>query len=258
MPAAIEDYALIGNMRTAGLVSRTGSIDWLCVPRFDSHACLAGLLGSDDNGQWSLAPAAGGRATSRRYRPDTLVLETEWRTPEGTVRVLDFMPVPARATEVVRIVEGVSGRVPMRSQLRLRFDFGLIDPLVRELDGHLVGIAGPDSTWLRGDAPHHEEGSFSCAEFTVSAGQRLSFVLTWQPSHLPAPAEVDACRALAATDEFWRDWAAGARCDSEWREPVVRSLITLKALTFAPTGGIVAAATTSLPEDIGGERNWDY
>ncbi|MGW0997910.1 glycoside hydrolase family 15 protein [Streptomyces sp. NPDC002523] len=260
MNARIEDYALIGDEQTAALVGKDGSIDWLCLPRFDSGACFAKLLGGEDNGHWRIAPAGADTCTRRAYRPDTLVLDTEWETPEGTVRVTDLMPQRDRAPDVVRIVEGVSGRVTVRSTLRLRFDYGSIVPWMRRSDGHRVAVAGPDSVWLRSEPAVRVWGEdFSTrAEFTVAAGERVAFVLTWHPSHEQRPPLVDPYQALAASTRDWQQWAARCSYNGPHRDAVVRSLITLKALTYAPTGGIVAAATTSLPEELGGVRNWDY
>ncbi|HEX6920326.1 MAG TPA: glycoside hydrolase family 15 protein [Actinomycetes bacterium] len=258
MPGLIEDYALISDMNAAGLVGRDGSIDWLCFPRFDSGACFAALLGTEKNGHWRVGPRSGGPCTRRRYVGESLVLETEWDTPSGTVRVLDFMPERGEAPDVVRIVEGVSGRVDMRSELRLRFNYGQIVPWVRHLDGMLAAIAGPDSVWLASDVAHHGRDYASYADFAVEEGDRVGFVLTWHPSHLPKPRPVDAAKALRQTSRFWQRWAERCTYEGPYRDAVVRSLITLKGLTYAPTGGIVAAATTSLPEAIGGVRNWDY
>lgn len=258
MPGAIEDYAIIGDMETAALVCRDGSIDWLCFPRFDSGACFAALLGDDRNGHWRIAPSEGGASTRRHYRGDTLVLESEWETPTGTVRLIDFMPPRDGQPDVVRIVEGVSGEVSMRSQLRLRFDYGHVIPWVTSYDHQIGGIAGPDSIWLRSPVKTYGQDYTTYSDFTVSAGQRVPFVLTWHPSHLDAPNPCDPEDGLADTEEYWQDWAAQCTYQGEWREAVIRSLITLKALTYEPTGGIVAAATTSLPEDLGGARNWDY
>jgi GH15 family glucan-1,4-alpha-glucosidase len=254
----IEDYALIGDLHTAALVSRNGSIDWLCFPRFDSGACFAALLGDERNGHWTIAPMVGGPATRRRYRDDTLILESEWDTPEGTVRVIDLMPPRDRLPDVVRIVEGVSGSVPVRSTLRFRLDYGHVIPWVRRLDGQLGAIAGPDSIWLRTPVKTFGEDFTTYAEFTVRAGDRVPFVLTWQPSHLRAPRPVAPEQALVDTEQYWRSWVDACTYQGEWRDAVIRSLITLKALTYQPTGGIVAAATTSLPEELGGVRNWDY
>ncbi|MFF8732116.1 glycoside hydrolase family 15 protein [Streptomyces sp. NPDC015171] len=260
MNARIEDYALIGDEQTAALVGKDGSIDWLCLPRFDSGACFARLLGGEDNGHWTIAPAGAGTCTRRAYRPDTLVLDTEWDTPEGTVRVTDLMPQRDRAPDVVRIVEGVSGRVTVHSTVRLRFDYGSVVPWMRRSDGHRVAVAGPDSVWLRTEPPVRTWGEdFSTrAEVTVAEGERVAFVLTWHPSHEPRPPLIDPYRALSASVRGWRRWTSRCRYDGPFRDAVVRSLITLKALTYTPTGGIVAAATTSLPEEPGGVRNWDY
>ncbi|WP_455429838.1 glycoside hydrolase family 15 protein [Mycolicibacterium gadium] len=256
--AKIEDYALLGDLQTAALVGRDGAIDWLCLPNFDSPACFAALLGGEAAGQWRLGPAAGGVATRRRYRRDTLILETEWDTSDGTVRLIDFMPPRGGQADVVRIVEGVSGRVPMRMALRLRFDYGHIVPWVRRDGEYLAAVAGPDAVWLHTRAPIHGEDLATIAEFEVSAGQRVPFVLTHAPSHLPRPEPAQPERALAGTERFWDDWIGRCRYEGRWAAEVRRSLVLLKALTYAPTGGIVAAATTSLPEHIGGSRNWDY
>ncbi|MFF1626866.1 glycoside hydrolase family 15 protein [Streptomyces sp. NPDC058272] len=260
MQRRIEDYALIGDEQTAALVGRDGSIDWLCLPRFDSGACFAALLGDDDNGHWRLAPKGAGLCTRRAYRPDTLVLDTEWDTDEGSVRVTDLMPQRDRAPELVRIVEGLSGRVTVRGMLRLRFDYGSVVPWMRRADGHRVAIAGPDSVWVRSEPPVHTWGQDfrTYSEFTVEAGDRVAFVLTWHPSHEPRPPLCDPFEALRSSVEDWQAWAAHCRYDGPYRDIVVRSLITLKALTYRPTGGIVAAPTTSLPEELGGVRNWDY
>ncbi|MDZ4267917.1 MAG: glycoside hydrolase family 15 protein [Mycobacterium sp.] len=256
--APIEDYALLGDLQTAALVGRDGAVDWLCLPRFDSPACFAALLGGEAAGSWKLGPAAGGAATRRRYRDDTLILETEWDTPEGTIRLIDCMPPRGSQADVVRIVEGVRGRVPMRMTLRLRFDYGHIVPWVRRDGGDLAAVAGPDAVWLRTPVPVRGENLATLAEFEVSAGQRIPFVMTYAPSHRPRPEAVDPERALAGTERFWSDWMARCRYDGRWAADVRRSLVVLKALTYAPTGGIVAAATTSLPEELGGSRNWDY
>ena len=257
--ARIEDHALIGDLQTAALVTNEGAIDWLCFPRFDSSACFAALLDTPDAGQWLLAPAAAGVCTSRRYRGDTLVLETEWTTPEGTVRVVDFMPPRGSAPDVVRIVEGVSGAVPVRGELTVRFDHGRVAPWLRHRDGQVEVLAGPDALWLRTTAPVEGRDWSTVSEFTVRAGDRVPFVLTWTPGHHPAPTPVDAEAALADTIAFWERWvAAGTPVGGRHAPAVTRSLITLKALTYAPTGGIVAAPTTSLPEQLGGPRNWDY
>jgi GH15 family glucan-1,4-alpha-glucosidase len=258
MALPIEDYAILGDTRTAALVGKDGSIDWLCFPRFDSEAIFAALLGTEQHGRWLLAPAGDVRAVRRRYRGDTLVLETEFDTDEGTVRLIDFMPPRGEASDLIRIVEGVRGRVPMRMELRLRFGYGRVVPWVYREAGDLVAVAGPDAVWLR--TPTHTSGRdlATVAEFSVGPGDQAPFVLTWCPSHLPPPEPVDPVVELGATEGFWQGWMSACTYDGEWREAVVRSLLTLKALTYAPTGGIVAAATTSLPERLGGVRNWDY
>ena len=257
--ARIEDYALLGDLQSAALVSTEGSIDWLCLPRFDSPACFAALLDTPEAGRWLLAPIAGGVCTSRRYRGNTLVLETEWTTPHGRVQVIDFMPPRGHAPDIVRIVHGLSGSVPMRGELRLRLDYGRIVPWVRHRAGGMEAVAGPDAIWLRTPAPVEGHEWTTVSEFTVHSGDRVPFVLTWTPSWHGAPNAVDAESALADTIAFWEGWAAsGAPVGGRYAEPVKRSLITLKALTHAPTGGIIAAPTTSLPEQPGGPRNWDY
>ncbi|MGE5291742.1 MAG: glycoside hydrolase family 15 protein [Micromonosporaceae bacterium] len=307
MAGRIEDYALIGDMQSAALVCRDGSVDWFCVPRFDSPACFAALLGDERHGHWRLAPMGapsvgaarpanvpsvsqvtiGEAATAtRRYRGDTLILETEWRTPTGIARVIDFMPPRGGGQPaMVRLVEGVHGTVDMEFTLRIRPDYGRIVPWVRRTghaptagtgtptsdaqtggarigdsraDHSLLAIAGPDAISLRTPIQLTGEDLAHRATFRVEPGQRIPFVLTWRPSHLDLPQPLDAARALRDTERFWRDWVAQCAYDGEYKDAVIRSLITLKALTYHPTGGIVAAATTSLPEDIGGVRNWDY
>ena len=258
MAAPIEDYALIGDTHTAGLVSREGSIDWLCLPRFDSPACFAALLGDRSNGRWLLAPAGPVREVRRRYQGDTLVLETEYRTDDGIVRVVDCMPPRQWDPDVARIVEGVKGRVPMRMELTIRFDYGSIVPWVRHIDGALHAVAGPDSVWLRTPVPVRGENWSTLADFTMAEGERAPFMLTWHASHRPAPRRIDPIRALADTEAWWGKWASHVDYGGGWQDAVIRSLLTLKALTYAPTGGIVAAPTTSLPEQLGGVRNWDY
>ncbi|MEV4641335.1 glycoside hydrolase family 15 protein [Actinoplanes sp. NPDC049548] len=258
MALRIEDYGLLGDLHTAALVGRDGSIDWLCLPRFDAPACFAALLGDEGNGFWRLAPASGGLCTRRRYRGDSLILETDWETPEGAVRVIDAMPPRGEAADVVRVVEGIRGRVPMRMALRLRFDHGRVVPWVRHRDGQLAAVAGPDAAWLHTPVALRGEHFTTYADFTVAAGDQVPFVLTYRPSHEPTPKPVDAHRALADTESLWTSWMGRFRYDGRWPEAVRRSLVTLKALTYAPTGGIVAAATTSLPEQWGGPRNWDY
>ncbi|GAA3384681.1 glycoside hydrolase family 15 protein [Streptomyces racemochromogenes] len=263
MTQPIEDYALIGDLMTSALVGRDGSIDWLCLPRFDSAACFAALLGSKENGHWRIAPAAaanGERCTRRAYVDGSLVLESYWETDEGTVKVVDFMPQRDEAPDVMRIVEGVSGRVTVRSTLRLRFDYGNVVPWVRRSEGDRVAVAGPDSVWFRSEPPVRTWGEdrSTRSEFTVGPGEKVAFVLTWHPSHEPRPEPVDPYGALEQSLADWREWTGQCRYEGPYEEAVTRSLITLKALTFAPTGGIAAAATTSLPEEIGGVRNWDY
>ncbi|MFI6070575.1 glycoside hydrolase family 15 protein [Actinoplanes sp. NPDC051343] len=258
MPGKIEDYALIGDLQSAALVGRDGSIDWLCLPRFDSTACFAALLGDESAGHWRIAPAGAQTATSRRYRDDTLVLETEWRTPDGVVRVADFMPPRGEAADVVRIVEGIEGEVAMRTDLVLRLDYGRVVPWVRRQGPDLAAIAGPDAVWLRTDVRLHGSDRKTVGDFTVRAGEKVPFVLTHQLSHLPRPRPTDPFEALAGTQRFWRDWIGRSDYDGRWPHEVRRSLLLLKALTYAPTGGILAAATTSLPEQLGGPRNWDY
>ncbi|MEV6600185.1 glycoside hydrolase family 15 protein [Actinoplanes sp. NPDC051346] len=258
MALPIEDYAIIADTQTAALVGRNGSIDWLCVPRFDSGAIFAALLGDEENGHWTIAPAAEVIATRRRYRPDTMVLETEFETADGVVRLIDFMPPRDEAPDVVRIVEGVRGRVPMTMRLRLRFDYGHIVPWVYREQDALVAVAGPDAVWLRTPVETHGENMATRADFTVGPDDRTSFVLTWRASHLPPPDPIDPAHELGVTEGYWQGWVSACTYEGEWRDAVVRSLLTLKALTYAPTGGIVAAATTSLPEKLGGVRNWDY
>jgi GH15 family glucan-1,4-alpha-glucosidase len=259
----IEDYALIGDMQTAALVCRDGTVDWLCLPRFDSPAVFAGLLGTDQHGFWRIGPAVpeGARtpdATRRHYRGESLVLESEWDTGTGTVRVVDFMPPRDGAPQVIRIVEGVTGRVEMRSSLRMRFSYGQVVPWVQQVGERTVAVAGPDSVWLDTDVDTYGEDLTTYSEFTVGPGERKCFTISWEPSHKPQPALPDPVVALRNTEEFWREWVAQCTYSGPYREAVIRSLITLKALTYGPTGGIVAAPTTSLPEDIGGVRNWDY
>jgi GH15 family glucan-1,4-alpha-glucosidase len=258
MAGRIEDYGVIGDLQTAALVGNDGSIDWLCLPRFDSPSCFTALLDDERAGRWLLAPASGGRCTRRRYRGHSLVLETEWETPEGTVRVIDAMPPRGEAADVVRVVEGVSGRVPMRTDLRLRFDYGDVAPWVRHVHGELAAVAGPDAAWVAAPVPLTQRDGTLRAEFTVAAGEQVPFVLTYTESHLPRPEPVDGIAAVRDTERFWADWIGQCTYDGEWSDAVRSSLVVLKGLTYAPTGGIVAAATTSLPEEIGGSRNWDY
>ena len=258
MPGLIEDYALIGDMQSAALISRHGSLDWLCLPRFDSPACFASLLGSESHGLWRIAPA-GQAEVSRGYQGETLILETTWRTATGSARVIDFMPPRDSAPPVlIRLVEGVEGSVDMECVLRIRFGYGQIVPWVRRLETQIAAIAGPDSLWLTTPVALVGRDLAHTATFTVTGGERVPFVLGWLPSHQQQHDPVDAPQALADTRRFWQNWSARCTYRGPHREAVIRSLITLKALTYAPTGGIVAAATTSLPEDIGGTRNWDY
>jgi GH15 family glucan-1,4-alpha-glucosidase len=254
----IEQYALIGDTQTAALVADNGSIDWLCVPRFDSGACFAALLGDRGNGHWSIAPVAGSRAARRRYVDGTLVLETEFDTAEGSVRITDCMPVRDRSIDIVRIVEGLSGRVPMDVSLVVRFDYGSVVPWVRNVDGSIRMIAGPHALRLISDVPVEGADMRHHADFTVSAGQKVQFTLTAFPSFEDAPKPIDPRRSVASTTRWWKKWSAGGTYVGEWHDAVQRSAITLKALTYAPSGGIVAAPTTSLPEWPGGVRNWDY
>jgi len=255
----IDDYALLSDLHTAALVSTAGSIDWLCLPRFDSPAAFAALLDHDQAGHWTLAPAAGGTCTTRRYAGNTVVLETDWVTGQGTVRVIDFMPPRALTPHVVRIAVGLDGEVAMRSVLRLRFDYGREVPWVRHGGSEAHAIAGPNLVRLASAVPLRGEDSATLADFTVRKGDRAPFVMSWAPSHEPQMPYLDAEQALSMTTEFWAEWISHAAYqDGPYREAIDRSIITLKALTYQPTGGIVAAATTSLPEELGGVRNWDY
>jgi len=258
--APIEDYALIGDCTTAALVSRAGAVDWLCWPRFDSAACFAALLGTPENGSWRIAPADPAPCTRRAYRDGTMVLETVFATPDGEVALIDFMPVGEGGSHLVRLVQGRSGRVEMRLWLALRFDYGAAVPWVTRLADApgIRAVAGPDMTVLRTPIPLHGEGLTTVAAFSVAAGEIVPFVLTHSASHLSPPAGIDPLAALARTERFWRDWCARSTYRGPDKAVVQRSLITLKALTYAPTGGIVAAPTTSLPEALGGGRNWDY
>jgi GH15 family glucan-1,4-alpha-glucosidase len=257
--ARIEDYGLIGDGETAALVSRDGSIDWLCWPRFDSDACFAALLGTREHGRWRIAPSAEVRRVSRRYRGDTLILETEFETAEGRARLVDFMPPRGACSDVVRLVEGIEGSVPMCMELILRFGYGRTTPWVSRLDdGGLRAVAGPDMVVLRSPTALRGKDLTTVCDFRVAAGEVTPFVLSYSPSHEPAPQAVNPRAALAGTESWWREWCGHATVDGELRSQVMRSLITLKALIYAPTGGIVAAPTTSLPEHLGGPRNWDY
>jgi GH15 family glucan-1,4-alpha-glucosidase len=259
MPLRIEDYALIGDTQTAALVGRDGSIDWLCLPRFDSPACFAALLGDESHGRWLLAPAGDVRRVERRYRRGTLVLETDFHTGDGVLQVVDSMPIRDEAPDVVRVARCIGGRVSVRMELVLRFDFGRVVPWVRRTqDGGLIAIAGPDAIHLIPGRPTRGRDLTTVAEFELDEGQEVSFVMTWYPSHEPVPRPIEGVAATKDTTEWWEEWSSRSNFDSEHRGLVQRSLITLKALTYAPTGGIVAAPTTSLPEAIGGVRNWDY
>jgi GH15 family glucan-1,4-alpha-glucosidase len=259
MPLRIEDYALIGDCQSAALVGRDGSIDWLCWPRFDSDACFAALLGTPAHGRWLIAAQGENVRVSRRYRGNTLILETRFETESGAASVIDFMPMNDGRTDLVRIVVGERGQVRMRGELIIRFGYGATVPWVSRLeDRTLRAISGPDMLLIRGPVEMRGEDLKTVGEFTVAAGQKIPIVMTYAASHLPPPAPVDAFQALASCEKIWSEWAAQCRPAEPWNEAVVRSLITLKALTFAPTGGLVAAPTTSLPELIGGPRNWDY
>ena len=259
MTQRIEDYALIGDCKTAALVGIDGSIDWLSWPRFDSAACFAALLGTPENGRWLISPNSDTSEVSRRYRPGTLVLETEFRTQTGTAVVIDFMVSDDAAAHLVRIVMGRSGRVAFHTALLIRFGYGATIPWVtRPSEGVLDAIAGPDHLVLRTRAPVRGNDMRTVAEFSVAAGECVPFVLSYCPSSGPPPAAIDALEALARTESFWREWSGRCLEVGPWTDAVRRSLITLKALTYSPTGGIVAAATTSLPECLGGSRNWDY
>ena len=249
---------MVGDLHTAALISMEGSVDWLCLPRFDSPACFNALLDTPAAGRWLLAPVNGGKCTRRRYLPGTLILESEWDTPDGQVRILDFMPPRDEVADIVRIVVGVSGQVRIRGELALRFDYGHIVPWVRRDHYGVHAVAGPDAAYLVTKAPLRGEKFQTVSDFTVHEGERIPFVLTWAPSHLRRPRSVDAEEVLQATEEFWLEWTQRCPVNGPYGEAVQRSLITLKALTYAPTGGIVAAVTTSLPEQLGGPRNWDY
>jgi GH15 family glucan-1,4-alpha-glucosidase len=258
MAMRIEDYALIGDCETAALVGRDGSIDWLCVPRFDSPACFAALLGTPEHGRWLVSPTAPVHAIRRRYQPGTLILETEFQTDAGVVVLTDCMPVRTDAPTVIRVVEGRSGAVPMRVELVLRLDYGSLIPWVRRRDDGIQAVAGSNALRLSTPVALRGEDFRTVGEFRISAGQRVPFTLTWQPSYEPETPTVDAEVAIRHTKAWWLEWSERCTYQEEWRDAIVRSLITLKALTYAPTGGLVAAVTTSLPEQIGGVRNWDY
>jgi GH15 family glucan-1,4-alpha-glucosidase len=258
MALQIEDYALIGDTQAAALVGRDGSIDWACLPRFDSGACFAALLGSRENGRWAIQPEGPFRPAGRRYRPGTLVLETDFEADGGAATVIDFMPVRGPATQIVRIVEGRRGAVDFRSDLVIRFDHGRIIPWVRRREGALVAVGGPDALSLRADVEVHGEDMASVSQFRVGAGERRAFVLTWFPSHEEPPEPTDPTSVLQRSDRWWRFWSHRCTPWEPWSEAVGTSLRVLKALTYGPTGGMVAAPTASLPEQPGGVRNWDY
>jgi GH15 family glucan-1,4-alpha-glucosidase len=259
MPSKIEDYALLGDCETSALVARDGSVDWLCWPRFDNGACFAALLGGPDNGRWMIARCEARRRPTRRYRSNTLILETDIETVEGAVTLVEFMPPRGKASDLVRLILGKRGKVTMRTELIIRFDYGSLVPWVtRRDDRTLCAVSGPDMVVLRTPVPLRGEGLKTVGEFTVSAGETVPFVLTYGASHLELPARIDPMEALANTEAFWREWSSQFQGSGEWSEAVLRSLITLKALTYRPTGGIVAAPTTSLPEQLAGPRNWDY
>jgi len=258
MSAKIEDYALIGDMETAALVDRNGSVDWLCWPDFSSAACFAALLGTEDNGRWRIAPAEGQFSTTRRYRDHTLILETSFVQENGAIRLIDFMPPRGVHSDIVRVVEGIRGSVAVRMELVLRFDYGRTVPWVTSISDGVRAVAGPNLAVLHASVPVHGENLKTVAEFTVRKGQRVWFTLTYGASHLPDPPPIDFRRALRVTSSDWRQWSRRLKYKGRYGNAVERSLITLKALSFRPTGGIVAAPTTSLPEQIGGSRNWDY
>jgi GH15 family glucan-1,4-alpha-glucosidase len=258
MALPLEQYGLIGDCHTTALVGSDGSVDWLSFPAFDSPACFAALLGTPENGRWLLTPTEQVVSVRRHYRDNTLILETDFETAQGAATLIDFMPIRDGQTNLVRIVVGRRGTVRMRMELIIRFDYGSIVPWVRRIEGGLVAVAGPDTLTLQSEILVRGENLTSVADFVVAAGQQASFVLTWQASHRHEVHDIDADAALQSTEAWWSAWAKQCRCESRWSEAIVRSLITLKALTYAPTGGIVAAATTSLPEQLGGVRNWDY
>lgn len=258
MAAKIEDYALIGDCETAALVDNCGSIDWLCWPDFASEACFAALIGTDDSGHWRMQPADGKWKSSRRYRDHTLILETTFEHRDGTVRLIDFMPIRERHSDVVRIVEGVEGKVPMHMELCLRFDYGRAVPWVTRIEDGIRAVAGPNLAMLHASVPVRGENLTTIADFTVSKGDRVWFTLTYGLSYEDDPDSIDAEQALKDTQDFWEPWSQKLKYKGKYRDIVERSLVTLKAMTFRPTGGVVAAMTTSLPEWLGGVRNWDY
>jgi GH15 family glucan-1,4-alpha-glucosidase len=256
--APIESYAVIGDCETAALVGLDGSIDWLCWPDFSSDACFARLLGTKENGRWLLAPAVEAEKTTRKYRDHTLILETTFETADFAVMLIDFMPIRGANSDIVRIVKGIRGSAPMKMELALRFNYGAPVPWVTRRDDAIHAIAGPDLVVFRTAAPLTGQGLTTVSEFTVNPGESVDFVMTYGPSHLHVPRAIDVSKALQETQDFWEKWAAESTYQGPYRDAVERSLITLKALTYRPTGGIVAAVTTSLPEQLGGPRNWDY
>jgi GH15 family glucan-1,4-alpha-glucosidase len=258
MALRIEDYAIIGDCETAALVGINGSIDWLCWPAFSSGACFAALLGDENNGFWRIAPATETLKTTRKYRDHTLILETTFEASDGTFQLIDFMPSRGRHSDIVRIVRGVKGSPAIRMDLALRFDYGRLVPWVERIDGGVVAIAGPDMAVFRTSVEHRGEDMKTVSDFTMQEGESASFVLTYGLSYEEPPHAIDSENALQNTEHFWQDWSARCKSDGPYTEAIERSLITLKALTYRPTGGIVAAVTTSLPEAIGGPRNWDY
>jgi GH15 family glucan-1,4-alpha-glucosidase len=259
MPLRIEDYALIGDCETAALVGRDGSIDWLCWPRFDSDACFAALLGTPEHGRWLIAAEDGTARVTRRYQLNTLILETRFECADGAATLVDFMPRHQTGSSVVRLIIGERGRLTLKTEMVIRFGYGATVPWMTKLDdGTLRAVAGPDMALLRTPAPLRGEDFKTVGEFTVGPGETVPFTLTYMPSHLPVPAAENPLDRLRATQQFWLNWTAKSRVSGPWADIVNRSLITLKALTYAPTGGMVAAPTTSLPEHVGGSRNWDY
>lgn len=259
MTRRLEDFAIVGDCETAALIGRDGSVDWLCWPRFDSGACFAALLGTPENGRWLIAPLSERAKSTRRYRGETLILETRFETDSGSATVIDFMPLRRKHSHLVRMVRGERGKVAFRTELVIRFGYGEIVPwITRTKEGHLRAVAGPDMALLRASVAVRGENLKTVARFEVGAGQLETFVLSYGPSHLADPASLNPIALLNETEEFWNDWIRTCAINGQWGEAVKRSLITLKALTYAPTGGLVAAPTTSLPEQTGGSRNWDY
>jgi GH15 family glucan-1,4-alpha-glucosidase len=258
MAGMIEDYGLIGNLHTTALVSSEGSIDWFCAPRFDSDAVFTALVGYDEHGRWSLRPTVAVRDRKRRYRDNTLTLECDMICDGGAVRLIDVMPLSPDRCDIIRIVEGLEGEVPMELALDARFAYGANRPWINAIDNGVSMVAGPDAVLLRGPVPMQRVKDSIVATFPIKKGQKIAFQLNWHASHLPDPGELQVDRELANTEQYWRDWAGKCKYQGRWRDAVLRSLITLKALTYLPTGAIVAAPTTSLPEQLGGPRNWDY